>query len=105
MNKIIRYWNENRGKIILVIIAIASLILLIQVLNYFAKIQRRKENNINIIQEDTSQLPMQSIITGETISKEITEENVNLIEQFIKFCNENNTKEAYNMLTQECKLL
>ena len=103
MNKIIRYWNENRRKIILIIIGLTSLILLIQSLNYFARMQRREGTNQNIIKEDTSQLPTQSIITGENIDKETTEGNVRLVEQFIEFCNEGNTKEAYNMLTKECK--
>ncbi len=103
MNKIIRYWNENRGKIILVIIIIASLVLIIQLLNYFAKTQITKESKKNTIKEDLSQLPTQSIITGESVDKETTKENMGLVEQFIKFCNESNTTEAYNMLTEECK--
>ena len=103
MNKIISYWNQNRGKIILVIITLAFLMFIIQFLNYVAKIQKRQQNNQNTVEEDFSQLPLKSIITGESVDKQTTEENVNLIEQFINLCNEAKTKEAYNMLTQECK--
>lgn len=102
MNKIIRYFNQNRKKIILGVAIIVSIIIFIQILNQMAKNQKEK-NNTMIPQEDLSDLPIQSMITAETVDKETTQENVNLVEQFINLCNQGNSKEAYNMLSEECK--
>ncbi len=104
MNKIIRYFNQNRRQIILGIAILVSIIVIIQILNQIAKVQMEEKNKL--VQENTedlSQLPTQSIITGEIVNKENTESNVELIQNFIIYCNEKKTREAYDMLTEECK--
>lgn len=105
MNNIIRFWNQNRKSIIVKIIAIVLVIVVIQLLNQIVKMQNEEKNRLlaNEVKEDLSDLPMQSMITGEKVDKEMTESNVELIETFITLCNEAKTKEAYNMLTDECK--
>lgn len=100
MNKIRRYWNQNRRKIIFGVIMIAFIILIIQILNEMAKRDIKNEvSKENII----SDLPTQSIITGEKVDVKITEENVNSIDQFIKACNNKDTSLAYSFLSDECK--
>ena len=84
MNKLIRYWNQNRVKIILVVAVIAFLIIVIQLLNQVAR-ENNKANNTkkeNVVEG----LPTESIIGGQTVSTEKTEVNVNEIESFIKKC-------------------
>ena len=101
MNKLIRYWNQNRVKIILVVAVIAFLIIVIQLLNQVAR-ENNKANNTkkeNVVEG----LPTESIIGGQTVSTEKTEVNVNEIESFIKKCNSGDIEGAYNMLTDECK--
>lgn len=100
MNKIVRIWNQNRKLIIAAIIAIALLIIVIQVLNQFAK-----ENKINNNQKEKTieGLPTKSIIGGQTVSNETTQNNVEEIETFIKKCNSGDIEGAYNMLTDDCK--
>ena len=99
MNKIVRIWNQHRKLIIAAIIAIALLIIVIQVLNQFAK-----ENKTNNQKENTIEgLPTKSIIGGQTVSNEITQNNVEEIENFIKKCNSGDIEGAYNMLTDDCK--
>ena len=99
MNKIVRIWNQNRKLIIAASIAIALLIIVIQVLNQFAK-----ENKTNNQKENTIEgLPTKSIIGGQTVSNEITQNNVEEIENFIKKCNSGDIEGAYNMLTDDCK--
>ena len=101
MNKLIRYWNQNRVKIILVVAVIAFLIIVIQLLNQVAR-ENNKANNAkkeNVVEG----LPTESIIGGQTVSTEKTEVNVNEIESFIKKCNSGDIEGAYNMLTDECK--
>ena len=60
MNKLIRYWNQNRVKIILVVAVIAFLIIVIQLLNQVAR-ENNKANNTkkeNVVEG----LPTESII-------------------------------------------
>lgn len=100
MNKIVRIWNQNRKLIIAAIIAIALLIIAIQVLNQMAK-ENKKNNNQK---ENTIEgLPTESIIGGQTVSTETTQNNVEEIETFIKKCNSGDIEGAYNMLTDDCK--
>lgn len=103
MNNIIRFWNQNRKKIIIGIIAIVFLILLTQTLNEVAK--QQKENRANQVKENKTipNLPTQSIITGEKIDVSTTENNMEIIEKFVKYCNAGKIEEAYELLTQDCK--
>lgn len=100
MNKIVRIWNQNKKLIVVAIIAIALLIIVIQVLNQFAK--ENKTNN-NQKENEIEGLPTKSIIGGQTVSNEETQNNVEKIETFIKKCNSGDIEGAYNMLTDDCK--
>jgi len=103
MNRIIRIWNQNRKKIILIALAVVFLFIIIQILNQMAKEEKQKENmnkdTVGVIED----LPNKSIITGETVKEETTKTNVNLIEVFLEKCNEQNIESAYELLTDECK--
>lgn len=101
INKIRRYWNQNRKRIILGIAMIVFIILIIQVLNQMAKQNNKKEKVVenNVIQD----LPTESIITGEKVDVNLTQANVEIIDQFIKACNDKDMNLAYSFLTQECK--
>ena len=103
MNYIIRFWNQNRRKIILGTGVVVFLIIIIQVLNQMAREQKQaaKQNaqQINQIED----LPTESIIGGESVSEEDTKVNVELIETFIEKCNNADITGAYEMLTQDCK--
>ena len=103
MHNLIRYWNQNRKKIITIIVAIVFFIIIIQILNQMAKEQREMEKqNSNTNTYDTS-LPTESIVGGATITAEETENNVEIIQQFINYCNNKDITNAYAMLTKECK--
>lgn len=104
MNKIIRIWNQNRLKIIIIALAVVFIFIVIRALNAVAEKTLEEKNN-NTIAENTFEedMPTQSVITGETVSTETTKTNVNLIETFAQKCNEQDTKMAYSLLTEECK--
>lgn len=103
MNNIIRFWNQNRKGIIAGIIAIVLVIVVIQSLNQMAK-ERNKQRNENVqIEQEQEELPTQSIIGGESTSKEVAKQSVTLIEKFVEECNQGNISNAYAMLTDECK--
>lgn len=100
MNRIIRYWNQNRKKIIITIAIIAFIFLLIQALNYLAKNNQENEKNETVI---TSNKPTQSVITGEKISEKVTDSNTSIIQSFIDLCNNQKHQEALELLTDDCK--
>lgn len=108
MYKLIRFYNQNRKSIIKVILIIAFIILVIQLLNWLAKISKEneiKEQNNIINTEDTINeiVSDKSLISGESLSSTKLEEDTEIINQFVKFCNEGNINSAYELLTDECK--
>jgi len=109
MNKIIRWYNQNRGMFWAVVGAIALLIIIIQILNGIAKEQneqKRKEianRNSSTNESTTISKTDESVITKEKISKENDKKNTDIIKEFVGYCNNNEIEKAYNMLTEECK--
>lgn len=116
MYKFIRYFNQNRKKIIKSILIIVFIIAIIQFLNYTAEVNQKnkyKGNKDNIV-ENTLQrtdeakdslISNKSIIQETTISKEKIENEIDVINKFFKYCNNKDINNAYNLLTKECKEL
>lgn len=102
MNKLIRYWNQNRLKIIIMVLIIVFIIILIQVINSILENTRTTSESGNKVIEDTSR-PDESVITGEELSDETTDENVDIIKQFVDLNNKKDYANAYNLLTEDCK--
>lgn len=106
MRELIRYFNQNRKKILLIFLIIVSLIILVRVLNYIIKTNIQEENNnISNTQNagrDTS-IPDQAIISGEEISEEKAQNDKKIIDDFVQACNDKDYTRAYNMLTDNCK--
>lgn len=102
-NKLKRYYNQNRNKIWEIIGICAFIIILIQAANYFAglNLKNKKTDRSNVIKE--SQLQSKSIISDTKISTETAKKNNEVIDEFVKFCNEGKIDSAYDMITQECK--
>ena len=103
LNKLIRYYNQNRKKVWIVVLVIVFAICLLQVLNYFAK---KDSNNLggNSSTQDTAiYQPDQSLVTGGTISKKTYEKQSTLIDNFIKNCNAGKVEDAYNLISDDCK--
>ena len=104
MNKIIRMWNQNRKKIIIIALGVVFIFAIIQVLNQVAKEENQKKANNNISSvQNYQKLPTTSSRTGEVVSEEKTKTNVNIIENFVQASNNADTKKAYDLLTDECK--
>ena len=104
MNNIIRFWNRNRGMIIFGVVAIAFLIIIVHILNGFAKDKNKnKQQNIVVLTEEEKTLPTKSIYGEEDVTIEKTKDNVSVINEFIEKCNNKQIQEAYDMLTDDCK--
>lgn len=59
----------------------------------------------NSITKKTGEIyaPTETIISGSNINEEEYEEDSNLVDTFINYCNEKKVNEAYQLLTDECK--
>lgn len=107
MNKIRRYYNQNRKKIWGIIIIIAFAFAIQQAINFYIKNQNEKEinnliaksstNNNSAISENKQTSNNTATQTTQTDIKEAT------IKQFVNYCNKKELENAYNMLTDECK--
>lgn len=104
MSKIIRYWNQNRKQIIIVIAIIAFIIIMLQVINNLAKQTNKSNNNTNSTSKVTDlQKPNRSTITGQNVPETVTKENTDIIKTFVDYCNNNQAQKAYELLSNDCK--
>lgn len=99
-NKILRFYNQNRYLVWIIILTIVAIISLIYILNNFFA----KRDSKSIIQntETTSSKTQDknySVITGKKVESQIP----NIINSFIEYCNNGNVEEAYKLLSDECK--
>lgn len=97
--------SENRYKILGVIIAIILVLLVIRFFNEMAKQSNKEavENNQNTNIQSSTYKPEQTVIQGENVSNVQQEKNNNIMDDFIKYCNQKEVEKAYNLLTDECK--
>ena len=103
-NKIIRFINKNKGMLVIVVAIIIFLLLIIQVLNK-ASLENVKDNtNPDRNLSNEVKKSKDTILSDTKIKNNTTaEENYNLIATFIQYCNNHETEQAYNLLTEECK--
>lgn len=100
-NRIIRYFNQNRIKVIITIFIIVFIIVLIYTVNNI--LANRPQT---ILPEDTiidSGIPSESVISGTKVEEEKTENNISIIKEFVNYCNNGDYENAYNLLSQDCK--
>ncbi len=99
MKWMIRYWNQNRGKIILIIALVAFVFILIQITNSI--IGKDKTGSSNEVVDRFE--PTESVITGEKTTKEETKVSTEIIEKFVQCCNNKEYQTAFNLLSDDCK--
>ena len=111
MNKFIRWYNQNRKMIWITIGIIALIIVVIQLFNYWSKVDNEKKlqqanqtQNMNNVKEynSVSLDEKQSTITGENLSSNQLSQ-IEIIDLFIEYCNNQQIAEAYSLLTEDCK--
>ncbi len=112
MHKLIGWYNENTEKFWIIIILIVSVIAFTQIANNYYK--NKKEDtgaNTNVSSArntinneiDGKLESTTSLIQGSGVSKNKLEKETAVIDTFIKYCNEGQVENAYNLLTDECK--
>lgn len=96
MNRLIRFYNQNRYKIWLTILTVIAFIAIIRLLNNFAYEKKNTEQKVSSTSKDTNNY---SIIEGKKINFDISE----VIIKFIDLCNNGQVQEAYELLSKDCK--
>ena len=111
MHNFKRFIRQNKKKIIKVVLIIAFLFGILQLLNYLAKIGiidtnsgLSKDTTDNIYKETNGTVvSSKSAVSGSKVSDNKIKSVNSTIEEFIKYCNNHNIQEAYNMLSNDCK--
>lgn len=101
MNKLIRFYNQNRNKFWLVIITIILVFVIIRLVNNW--IRDNKNNNIDTPNNIAYYSEGESIVSDNDVPEYNREEFGTLISSFLDYCILGNTNEAYNLLSNECK--
>lgn len=102
MNSIIGFYNKNRHAIWITIVVIILIFGVIKTLNSSFK-NNTKDNGSSTNSTTTYDNKNYSIISGTNVPKEVTNESTEIIDNFIKFCNEKNISSAYSLLSNDCK--
>ena len=101
-NKIVRYFNQNRIKVIGIILAVIFALIVIQTLN--EQIKNEGDNRLNEIENEILNKATQGSVIGEgETSISTAREDKNIINSFIKYCNKKNIEQAYELLSDDCK--
>lgn len=104
MRRLRLFYQNNKEKIWKVLGIAILVFVLIRIANYYAKINNEEERqNRNNINNAISYTPSQSIISDSNISEEKSEKDVDIIEKFIEYCNNEQVSEAYQLLSENCK--
>ena len=106
MRKLLKYWQNNKQKILITIGVIVFVFICIQVANGIVKQQNKNENsnlqNTPPIAQDITK-PEEPILTQKPLNETEKEQNSQIIANFVKLCNEKNIEQAYELLSNGCK--
>lgn len=102
MNKIVRWYNQNKTIVFMIALSIIALIFIIQALDkyYEKKVEKESSSTNSTTAYNTNTY---SIITQDKIDETTSQKSDNLINEFFDYCNNGNIEEAYNLLSNNCK--
>lgn len=100
MNNFVRFYNQNRYMVWIIILLIAAFIAIIQILDNFAYEKNKENQNINAVNNSSINYNY-SVITEKEVNSNVSE----IIDEFIEKCNNGQVEDAYEMLSDECKII
>lgn len=101
-NKFVRFINRNIKVILIVILLILGCYILLRVVNKNIRDSNKTIINNNVEKNENTDL-QKSVISNTNVSKNDTEENKKIIDDFINYCNQGAVESAYALLTDDCK--
>jgi len=97
---IIRFYENNKKAIIRTILICATVILVVQLLNLWAKNANDRSNSSMKVQ---TYVETESIINNKKVNTAIATENKSIIKKFVDYCNNGDIEQAYNLISDDCK--
>lgn len=110
MREIVLWYNRNKKIIWRTLGILAAIVVIIQLLQWIT-VRNQKINQGNMVNiGDNNQSNLNTItlkddkstVTGESLSKAQTN-LLTVIDKFVEYCNNGQTNEAYDLLSEECK--
>ena len=101
MARLSRFYNQNRHIIWIIIVSAVLVFGIIRILNNIYKnkpIDSSSTNSTTTYNNDNY-----SIISRTEVSEQEVNETTNIVDEFIKFCNNKDISSAYNLLSKDCK--
>jgi hypothetical protein len=87
----------------IVVLTIVGIISLIQTLDNYYKNNPKKESSSTSNSTTTYNKPNYAVVTQKEINKNSNKNSETVIKQFFDYCNNQKVKEAYSLLSEECK--
>lgn len=103
MNRLIRWYNINRHAIWITIVVIILIFGVMKTLNNLSKNNTKDKSSSTNNSTTTYNKNNYSIISGTNMPNEVTSQSTDIIDSFVKFCNEKDISSAYNLLSNDCK--
>ena len=108
MHKIISWYNQNRRRVWIIILAVFIIALIVyRLLQMTSENRNSSYSGGTTTQIDTNALNSvtiqseKSAISGKKVT--MNQEEISTIDNFISYCNSRNVQEAYNLISDECK--
>lgn len=101
MNRFVRFYNQYRKIFWTIVFAIILIVITLQALNNYAK--ESKQNSSGINNTTTYNNIQNPAIVGDNIKEQTSIKLTQIIDSFIKYCNNGEIDEAYNLLSDDCK--
>lgn len=107
MNRFIRYFNQNRKKILLTVLMIIIILAIINTLNNYYK-NKVEENSNNQVANSMNNTVSNSVSTNQlsntnTGTNKKNNSPTSILKEFITACNDRDISKAYSLLTDDTK--
>lgn len=100
MSRLSSSYNQNRQMVWLIVLIVVAIIVLIHIINGFVS---KNDNVQNTVEQEKNEVVTNnknySVITQTEIKNNVSY----VIVEFLKYCNNHEIENAYNMLSDECK--
>lgn len=102
-NIIVRWYNQNRKIIWTVVLTIVGVIALIQTLNNYYKDNPEDDSSSTNNSTTAYNTNNYSVTTREEINETTSKKSIDLIKDFVDYCNSQEIDSAYKLLSTQCK--
>lgn len=108
MHKLVKYFYQNKNKIMKIVLFVIFILLVIQVLNSISQkkqddLYKQAQNDIDSGKSDTIDNSNYMISQGQTVKNSEDTKIKDSMKNFVEYCNNGSFENAYKMITDDCK--